>query len=249
MKIEAIGTGNFAAEDNTSFVMDADRRYLVDCPKNYKAIPELESINDIILTHLHPDHYGDLGTLILFKNEFYKQKINIYTTKEIYEGLKQVLDATINYRIELETLKIHKLPIEHYLNFVELTFDEPVKIGELEFILRKNIHSAPTFGFTASHNGKKLFYSSDTRYDPKHIKNLFEKGIITEEYLDKLLNFGWDADLIIHEADNNDTLVHTPVKALESLPKTIKSRLYLAHFPEKLHTSLRKLKGGETYEV
>eukprot|EP00456_Euglypha_rotunda_P087649 TRINITY_DN8935_c0_g1_i4.p1 TRINITY_DN8935_c0_g1~~TRINITY_DN8935_c0_g1_i4.p1 ORF type:complete len:299 (-),score=28.61 TRINITY_DN8935_c0_g1_i4:27-923(-) len=52
---------------------------------------------------------------------------------------------------------------------------------------------------------------------------------MTTERRDKLLNFPWHHDLILHEAGVPP--IHTPLKTLEALSTEIKARLYVVHKP------------------
>ena len=77
MKVTVIGTGSaFSPENtNTSFVVETKKgqTVLVDCGYNVfgtlkKDYPELlAKIDHVLITHLHDDHIGSLGTLVFYK--------------------------------------------------------------------------------------------------------------------------------------------------------------------------------------
>jgi len=74
-----------------------------------------------------------------------------------------------------------------------------------------------------------MVYSGDSFNDPDGIQKIFEQGFMSTARRDKLLNFPWHHDLILHEAGVPP--IHTPLKTLESLSNDIKSRLYVVHKP------------------
>jgi len=78
MEIEVLGIGNAftAIRYQTSFLIRASRTYLIDGPQGLfrllqkRGIPR-ESIDDVIITHVHGDHVSGLETLLLWKNSNY----------------------------------------------------------------------------------------------------------------------------------------------------------------------------------
>jgi ribonuclease BN (tRNA processing enzyme) len=245
LKVYMLGTGNaFSKErNNTSFIIDSIQKYMVDCPRALlqtldKAGIDVKDINDVILTHNHGDHKGDLETLIFQKyyNESNK-KLNIYTTKEIFNDLVDSLETST-----------HK-PIRDYVCFLEIKPYQLTGIGNFILRARENLHSIPTIGFLIKHNGKKMGYSSDTRYDPEYIKQLYESGKISEQKKNALLEFFWDADVILHEADSTASEIHTDVKQLEALPEDVKKKIRLVHVPDNLETELKILDDFDVFEV
>ena len=80
-------------------------------------------------------------------------------------------------------------------------------------------------------NGRSFVYSADSFNDPAGIRSLHEKGYVSEGRRDKLINFPWHHDLILHEAGVPP--IHTPLATLEVLPDDVKQRLYIVHKPSK----------------
>jgi hypothetical protein len=52
-------------------------------------------------------------------------------------------------------------------------------------------------------------------------------GVLSEGRRDKLLNFPWQHDAILHEAGIPP--IHTPIKTLQALPDDVKARLHVVH--------------------
>jgi len=159
IKVTVLGNGNIFCRNNTSFIIDADRKYLVDCPPTLENLLsesdiELSEINNIILTHTHPDHFNGFEQFLLKKIAANK-KINIYTTREIYRQARGKLSNWIRQQGE-----------SHILNFCELKTGKPYENEGLKIDIRDNIHEegVPTIGFMMSYKGKTLGYSSDCKY-------------------------------------------------------------------------------------
>ena len=93
------------------------------------------------------------------------------------------------------------------------------------------MHTIPCVGFKATFRGKTIAYSADTLNDPERLTQMHTDGILSKGRLDTLLNFPWDADLILHEAGVPP--IHTPATYLGSLSDDVKRRMYLVHTDEK----------------
>jgi ribonuclease BN (tRNA processing enzyme) len=245
MKLRVLGTGNVFALDNTSFIVDADKKYLIDCPKELKKALksvdlDFKDVNDVILTHLHPDHLGDLCTLVLYKHGFENKKTSLYTTQKIYNKLMTIFNNMFSW----------DAPAEEFVEFFKLTPNEPYEINGLEIKIRDNHHAdVETIGVKLKYDNKTLAYSGDCKYNKEFIEDLHKNEKITESQKDNLLGFLWDADFIIHEADDRDDIAHTYIEDLEKLPENIKSKLYLAHFPADLETQIPKLEKNKEYII
>jgi phosphoribosyl 1,2-cyclic phosphodiesterase len=161
IKFIPIGIGDASSKNNSSFIIEANRKYLVDLPPNIEDMLEnaylfLDDINDVIITHAHGDHIGSLQWFLLQKINA-NQKVNIYTTKEIFE---QTLSTIISPWIR-EQAKSNSIILK------ELNTERPYEENSIKIDIRANIHETgvPTIGFKFSYKGKTLGYSSDCRYD------------------------------------------------------------------------------------
>jgi hypothetical protein len=173
MYITPLGVGNLmSVNNNSSFVIEADKQYLVDMPPKINAIlgkarMKHEQLNDVILTHVHPDHAGGLEEFLLAKNDE-ENKINLYTTKEIYKQL-----------IEKQPSPYIRRLIESRIALQPLEFDKPYANNGVEIEIRENIHGEgiQTIGFKFSHKGKTLGYSGDCYFNSKILRERYEKEL------------------------------------------------------------------------
>jgi hypothetical protein len=162
IKVKILGTGNMDSEYNTSFVIDANKKYLVDTPPYLeemlgKSKESIQNINDIIITHTHPDHINGL-TWFLKQKVDAKQKVNLYTTSEIYQQVLKFLQQQSPW--------IKRKAESEVLNFKELNNNKLYEEDGIKIAIRDNIHeeNVPTIGFKFSRGGKTLGYSGDCKY-------------------------------------------------------------------------------------
>ncbi len=227
-----IGTshGFDTAKRTTSFVLWVDGKGILvdplDDPKGtlHKYGIEEDQIPFIFLTHVHADH--DAGVLRLVLNG---KRIKLITSRVIYESLLRKVHA-------MASASDIRVDFSKYIDFIEVApgqILEGSKIGlpDLTLEIGAALHSIPTIRFVAKYNdGSKvhsLFYSGDTYYDPQALQQLQQKGVLSDIRLNDLLNFGWDADQIIHEAGIPP--IHTPQKVLQTIADSTRKPIYLVH--------------------
>ncbi len=250
MKIKALGNGDCFTKknnNNTCFILEADKKYLIDFPKEFFNRLNPKKINDIFITHLHQDHINNLESFLFYKRKIEKKKVNIYASKKVFQMLEKKLSITMCPRINEH--KRTEESFNNYLNFIELKTGEKNKVNNLEVEIRDNWHQISTNALKIKYNNKTIGYSSDTKYSPNYSKKLLEKGTISKEKKEKLDGFLWDSDLIIHEATNVENEIHTNVSELEKLSKKIQKKLILAHIPDNLKTNLKIMKKNKLYLV
>jgi len=219
--VTIIGSGHgFDTNSNTSgfIIWFNGRGVLVDPPvestewMRAKGI-DRRLIGDVVLTHTHADH--DAGTLQKILEE---GRIRLHTTQTVLRSFLR------KYR------SLTGLPggwLYKMFDFKPVLIGQPINICAGEFLFKYNLHPIPTLGFQCSYGGRTFAYSCDTLYDPDLYAELHKQGILSESRRADLLNFNWQADLIIHEAGIPP--IHTPMSVLAALPDDVKSRIYLTH--------------------
>lgn len=206
-------------EKNSGLIVWLNRRgIMVDPPVHstawlleYEVNPKL--IDTIILTHCHADH--DAGTLQKILQE---QKINLYTTKTIFESFMRKSEALT----ALDQSRLRQL-----VNFKPVIIGQPININGGEFWFRYELHSIPTIGFEIFFQSKSLIYSSDHLYDPELYDKMYNEGTMPKARRDLFMNFPWTDDIIIHECGIPP--LHTPLKNLLPLDPEVKKRIFLVH--------------------
>jgi CRP-like cAMP-binding protein/phosphoribosyl 1,2-cyclic phosphodiesterase len=219
--VTVIGSGHGfdPSADTSGFIIWVNGRgILVDPPVDTTQWLRLNGvdsrlISDLVLTHCHADH--DAGTLQKLLEE---GRVRLHTTATIIDSFVR------KYR---GLLGLTGNQLRALFDFVPVTVNEPVNIAGANFFFRYNFHPIPTLGFSTTFQGKTFAYSGDHLNDAKYLQKLHESGLINKTRLDDLLEFEWDADLILHEAGVPP--IHTPVEALVALPQDVKERLYVNH--------------------
>ena len=173
-------------------------------------------VEDIILTHCHADH--DSGTL---QKVLQEGRVRIHTTPTVINSF------VAKYR---SLTGLTGQQFRQLFDYRPIPVGQKVSIAGAEFKFRYMLHSIPTLGFSALYQGRTIAYSCDTLYDPATIGKMAQEGVVSDSRAQDLLNFEWDADLIIHEAGIPP--IHTPMAVLAALPEDVKERMYITHVSE-----------------
>lgn len=184
----------------------------------------------VILTHCHADH--DAGT---FQKILKERRTTLVTTKTISEHFLRKYSAVSGLKRNF---------LKNLFDFHEVKIAEPLYLmgGVFEFFYA--LHALPCVGFKVTCGEKTLSYSADTFNDREGFDMLEERGIISPQRKQALLNFPWDCDLVLHECGVPPT--HTPPSTLQNQPESVKKNLYAVHIADDAaeKAGLRKAKSG-----
>ncbi len=219
--VTVIGSGHgFDPNSDTSgFVVWVNGRgILVDPPVDttrWMLLHGVDSrlIDDLVLTHCHADH--DAGTLQKLLQE---GRVRLHSTHTVIESFVR------KYR---GVLALTSAQVRALFDFNPVVIGSSVNIAGARFLFRYNFHPVPTLGFDIRYQGRSIAYSGDHLNDPAQLTQLHDAGLLSRSRLEGLLDFRWDADLVLHEAGVPP--VHTPVSVLMALDESVKARLYLNH--------------------
>lgn len=179
MKIDVLGCGSaFSSEQNTSalrVIDDANRQWLIDCgPTIPRALwlrgGDINEIDVIYFTHVHPDHCTGLTALLNYWKSFSRQKpLIIYSQPQQRPVLMQLaalanwpqttLTFAIDWRDSIEAWTWHNWHIQTAETQHELT----------------NRAICITVG------GQTLFYSGDGRPTPDSMTLMAGAGLAFQE--------------------------------------------------------------------
>lgn len=230
LKIKFIGTGSAKASlkrNSTSLLFQTSTKsILIDCGEGTsKALLqqniELNSIDKIIISHLHSDHYTGLaGLLTNFKLDGRNKPVHIITHKSNLSFIKNFLFSSfiiperMNYEVEFENFDFEK--------DINLTDD-------LKFLTKQNSHlskyqihkenynlslASPSFLFTYAN--KKIIFTSDL-------------GSV-----DDLLLFSEPVDILICEITHINI-----IKLTEALRQLNPEKIYLIHIPDEKESEIK----------
>ncbi len=233
-----VGDAFSAKYYSTSFLLEADgKRVLIDCPHPIRKILreasnaqiDIDSIEGILLTHLHADHSSGLEGFAYFRKFFVSgEKPLLIAHKEVLEFLWEgSLKATMGY-----PKKDKQRRLEDFFEVCPIDESDLFKIEPFSIQCRKTIHPIPTTAFKISVGKRTLAYSADTAFNRELIDWLAE------------------SDLFIHET--NFGSAHTPIEKLLELPSEIRQKMRLVHYPDNYDlekSQIEPLIQGKWYTV
>lgn len=179
MKLKVLGTMSPIANKNHNcpgFLITAGKyKLMLDCGSGshrlLKYPNDLENFH-VIITHLHEDHYNDIGNLQYGSYCFHNQK-------RIEKPIQVSLPKTPEYK--------YKKVISEKEAFAEYNIindQDQIKFGNLNISFLKTEHAVETYAIRVNDGNKTIVYTSDTSFSGK----------------DKLVNFAKGADLLICES-------------------------------------------------
>ncbi len=212
-----------AAGKTTGFLLwIGGRGILIDPPvdttphlREHGVMPKV--IDGVVLTHCHADH--DSG---VFAKLLEEGRTRLYTTPTILRSFLRKYSALSDIAEE---------DLRRTFSFTPAKIGQATVINGAELYFFYTLHSIPTIGFEVFYGGKSLVFSSDTLYDPAAIDALAEKGVLTRERRDALVDFPFHHTVVLHEAGVPP--LHTPLGPLAALPDSVKERLWLVHIAKK----------------
>ena len=165
MYLDMFGVGSAFNSDelgnNSGFFTNNNDVYLIDCgPDVYlkvirEGLHEYKNFN-IIITHLHNDRVGSLGTLIEFMYYTMKTKVKI------------ISHSKININGHLSILGIDPSMYSYIANIDDVSHYHKDNI-EIKFFEVDHVHNLNSYGFTIYDDDKMIIYSGETKESPEDI--------------------------------------------------------------------------------
>lgn len=225
MEVTVVGNGNGYIGTTSSFVFKLGEYMLwIDpCAQPAFSLGKVgihwDDVSHILITHNHEDHI--LGFTACLKRAIDKRK-----------KIKLITAPTI-YKILLKQFNTLFPNIEKYIEFISLTPDKSITLGDSKIEARWNHHIIPygTLGIKVSRKGSCCGFSGDTKYDEKIIASLKRKELEPKWFE--------SCDVVFHEVDfESSKTVHTNYKELLKLEKNMNAELFV------YHTDSSKVRGG-----
>ena len=257
MKITFVGTssGKASLNRNHSSLLVSSEEYnlLVDAGDGIsRALMSsglhFNSLNGILFTHLHPDHFSGLPALIVqMKMMNRNEPLDIF----IHESLKAV--------VENSWLSSYLLPdkMEFKIHYKTFTDDEHFSVTEeFSFLARKNSHLSKLEKFKDRYPSLSL-YSASFLFEMGNKKIFYTSDIGSEEDLSLFKDFV--PDVIISEAAHI-----SPLAIIEKIIKINPGKVYLTHYsdehipvisdilanlPSELKEKVKLAKDGLSFEI
>lgn len=246
-KLEFTNSGNlsiFFLGTGTSFskkylqtnllVIKGEEHLLIDCgnicPFVFDRIyhTDISNVKNILLTHPHSDHIGGIEEVAFKARYITKQKVNIIINDEFKEKLwneslcgglqysefgKQTFE---DYFTQIKPISAIKKPFEIF----------QTNIGSIDVKLFRTRHvTTKTDSYKESQYSQgvildnRILYPCDSQFNPDQLAFLCETFPI---------------EVIFHDCDLSgySAGVHATYDQLKTLPKALKSKMYLCHYSD-----------------
>ena len=158
MKIQVIGTGSMWNKYNSACYL-IDDNIMIDFPNGtckylYRLDIIPNTINNIVLTHFHGDHYFDMPFYILNKSKSENKDVNIFCSKE---GKKKINKIGVLAFPKSFKEACNSLNLRYYFNDNFIIEDYKV-----EKVLVKHGRMKPAFGYIFSKGNICVGFTGDT---------------------------------------------------------------------------------------
>lgn len=213
MKIEFIGTGSIGAVQSSASTL-IDDKLLIDIgngivKKLKQTGHSIADIENVIITHLHGDHFADIPFL-MFDRFFYNvpNSIHIYGPKGIEKRVKELFEILFPGDYE-------RIQAVDKVNFVEFDKMEHKNIGNEIYITSfevKHGDCKPAYGYIVEKENKKIGFSGDSAYceSIERIVEQSEISVLDMSHMEsKKTHMGLEDILKITEAYPNKKIATT----------------------------------------
>jgi len=218
MLLKFLGLGsafNVKLGNTASYFENENSIFFIDCGGiTFSKILDNNLIDNnknitIVVTHMHSDHVGSLGDLILY----------CYYCKEIKPTIVfPNIDNITNY------LSMVGVKPEYY-NIANLCNTYIIGEASFEWMVQKHVEDIESYGYIIKYNNLKIFYSGDAKEINEDIINRFLKGEIQYIYQDVTFS--------------NKSLPHLNFNKLcNMIPFELRNRVFCMHFDEDFDIKL-----------
>jgi ribonuclease BN (tRNA processing enzyme) len=193
---------------------------------------DIGDIDGVLLTHLHADHCSGLEGFGYFARFVLQKKARLWAHPSVLGRLWEGhLAAGMEALLAPGAERPHDMRLDDYFEIEPLSFETRVQIGPFSVLARPTIHHVPTTALRIATAERELAYSADTSFDPDLIAWLAQ------------------ADLVVHETNYG---VHTPYERLAELPRDLRGKMLLIHYPDDFDTKasvIQPLEQGRRYQI
>jgi ribonuclease Z len=210
IEIVLLGTGSPLPDPNragpATLVRAGGTNLLVDCGRGVllraAAAAPAAQLDAVLLTHLHSDHFTDLGDVITTSwiTTFEPKALPIYgprRTQEVVDGVVASLGPDIQYRLAHHD----DLTVGPDIPVTELGGDESIELGAARVAVAPTEHrpASPSLAYRVDHDGHSVVLAGDT---------------LPCDGLDQLCA---GADVLVHTVIRADIIRNIPVQRLQDV--------------------------------
>ncbi|WP_079709785.1 MBL fold metallo-hydrolase [Paraliobacillus ryukyuensis] len=228
IKITALGVGGAFTEKyyHNNYIFDfGERRMLVDAGTTIRyslkeSDYELNSITDILITHLHSDHVGGLEEIGQRCKFILNHKPNLWIREDQYREFRRSLNRG---------LETDGFTLLSYFNVCLFNIEEGFNIDKYKIVTIRTDHyhakGMKSFGFKVIQpNNSSILFTGD-------IAKIYEKGLI------------WHIDdktaMIFHDCSIVSNPVHASINEIRSYyGHELMERIYMMHYQDDTDVEL-----------
>ena len=210
-------------------VTDKNAKILLDCGNGVSSLldmqQDLEGLN-IIISHLHKDHYGDLGAIAY--------------ASFVYHNLGLLNDKVKVYIPNDKSLEDYKYLMnfgtEKYIDFYIYDGKSDISINDVNISFYQTQHPIKTYAIKIIKGKSKISYSADTGYE------------------ENIASFFKDSDILICESSflksqKNNNLNHLSAEEAAMIAKKSNTKkLILTHFWPEIDKNEYLYEAKEVFE-
>lgn len=219
--LQMIGTGNAFAKsyyNNNALLQAENYTLLIDCgitaPLSLHQLGKsLDSIDAVLITHIHGDHVGGLEELAFQMKYVFGRKPILYIADTL---VTKLWENTLKGGLMQEGIN----SLEDAFEVRVLHENQTTRISDgLKVELMQTPHIPGKKSYSVYINGT-IFYSADTTFQPELLKSLvYERG----------------CQRIFHECQlTGKGEVHSTLEELLSLPADIRNKISLMHYGDDM---------------
>lgn len=256
MEIKILGTVAPYCKDGKYcpgyFIKTKNEKILLDCGNGITNLLNMEEDLEnmtIIISHFHPDHYGDLLSLapvvdLYHKFGYLSHKVKLYLPKTKNEKIEERYTDADNWSASRMVEKpmiderfIKNIGENHYFEVEEYSENYQIRVGNLNISFCKTLHPLDTYAVKVEDKTGVIVYSADTGYEEDH-----------------LVSFAWGADIFLCESSflkgqmrqtNDHLYAHEAGKLAK---KANVNQLILTHFWPEIDKNLYVAEAKEYFE-
>lgn len=158
MKIQVIGSGSMWTKYNSAcYLIDDD--IMIDFPNGackylYKLDIFPYTINNVVLTHFHGDHYFDMPFYILNKSKYNNKVLNIYCSKEGKRKINKIGNLAFpnSFKDASSSLNINYIYDDNF----------NIESYHVNKMLVNHGRMKPAYGYIFTKNNKSVGFTGDT---------------------------------------------------------------------------------------
>jgi len=213
---------------------------------------DLKTFGNIYITHAHDDHLGGLGTLALMHYFMFNRVLGC-KPKLIAKAplMKDISHFTLH---GCKTLAAHQLPegkkeatIDDYFERVVIGDNSCFALDDYELIPLQTTHVSNGYDLLYSYGlvvrnvktNKKILITGDTQFCPSSLISFYEECDIIIHDCETSYD-GWNENGQLINKNGFKSLVHSNYTDLLTLPKKIRSKMYLIHYSDFINEKHHK---------